>query len=91
MVSGVIQTMGKSEGSLIGRYEFAKGCYYIAIIAVGVAAISNFGFLKVSPVLSLALMLSMGERRWVWLISGAAGVPFAIWLVVVVFLGRLLP
>lgn len=64
---------------------------YLAIVVTAVFFINHFGFIIVSPILALVLVLIIGERRFHWLALGVFGVPFVIWLVVVVILGRLLP
>jgi len=52
---------------------------------------SRFGFVIVSPVLALAIMLLFGERRPIWLALGCVGMPAIIWLLVVQILERPLP
>lgn len=69
----------------------ARAALYLALLAVGVYLISLYGFELVAPLLALAMMVLIGERRPLWLAIGAAGVPFVIWLVVPVLLGRSLP
>lgn len=69
----------------------ARAALYLALLAVGVYLISLYGFELVAPLLALAMMVLIGERRPLWLAIGAAGIPFVIWLVVPVLLGRPLP
>lgn len=69
----------------------ARAALYLALLAVGVYLISLYGFEVVAPLLALAMMVLIGERRPLWLAIGAAGIPFVIWLVVPVLLGRPLP
>lgn len=64
---------------------------YFIVLALTLLAIAHFGFLYVAPGLALVIMLLSGERRWHWLLSGTVLVPLVIWLVVSVWLGRLLP
>lgn len=68
-----------------------RAALYLALIAAGVWLISLFGFEVVAPLLALALMLLIGERRPLWLALGVAGVPLVIWLAVPVLLDRPLP
>lgn len=70
---------------------FAVALIYGAVVAAGVYAMSWFGFVWVGPVLALAIMLLIGERRPLWLLSGVVGTPLAIWLFVVQVLDRTLP
>lgn len=68
-----------------------RAAAYLVLVAAGVYLISLFGFKIVAPLIALAIMLLIGERRPLWLAVGAGGIPFAIWLVVPVLLGRPLP
>jgi putative tricarboxylic transport membrane protein len=61
------------------------------IVAIAIVATGFFGFLVISPALALAVSLLCGERRWPWLLAGAAAVPTAIWIIVSVVLSRALP
>ena len=54
----------------------------------GVAAMAGVGFALVAPVLALAIMLLIGERRPWWLAVGALAMPAMIWVFVVQILGR---
>lgn len=65
--------------------------FYTGVIALGVYCMSLWGFLIVSPFLSLAIMLALGERRLLWLSIGVAGLPALIWFGVDILLGRSLP
>jgi putative tricarboxylic transport membrane protein len=52
---------------------------------------SRFGFVYVAPGLALVVMLFIGERRPVWLLSGIIAAPALIWLIVEQLLERPLP
>ena len=64
---------------------------YLAVISLGLFAISRFGFVVASTFLALAIMLLFGERRPGWLALGCVGMPAAIWFLVVQVLERPLP
>jgi len=64
---------------------------YFSLIVLALFVIANFGFVYTAPFLALAIMLLTGERRFIWLVTGIAVVPFIIWFVVSVLLNRLLP
>jgi putative tricarboxylic transport membrane protein len=64
---------------------------YAALLAAGIYAMSWFGFEYVAPVLALAIMWMIGERRPLWLVSGVVIMPAAIWFAVTQLLGRGLP
>ncbi|MFC3613945.1 tripartite tricarboxylate transporter TctB family protein [Lutimaribacter marinistellae] len=64
---------------------------FAGLLGAGLWLISLFGFLWVAPGLALAIMTLSGERRPLWLVLGAAGMPLAIWWTVTVLLERPLP
>lgn len=70
---------------------FGIAALYGIVISCGVYAMTWFGFLWVSPLLAMAMMLLMGERRLVWLALGAVATPMTIWFFVVQILDRALP
>lgn len=72
------------------RY-FMIAAAYVAILSAGIYAMSLFGFEYVGPVLALAIMLMIGERRPAWLLAGSVVMPFMIWFLVVFVLARALP
>jgi len=71
--------------------NFLRTVFYVAVLAGSHYAMSLFGFMYVSPVLALVLMLMIGERRPVWIIAGAIGMPALIWFFVAQVLERGLP
>ena len=72
------------------RYFVMTGTY-IGILAAGIYAMSLFGFEYVGPVMALAIMLIIGERRPLWLGAGVIIMPLLIWFLVTYVLGRALP
>jgi len=68
-----------------------RALLHLLVLVAGVAAMARFHFVYVAPPLALAIMLLIGERRPLWLVTGVAVVPFLIWLVVKVALDRSLP
>jgi len=49
------------------------------------------GFLLSAPLMILVLMLMIGERRPLWLITGIVILPLAMWSTIELLLGRPLP
>lgn len=88
---GVLIAVQPPPQSDIDGSGFAWAALFLAVLAAGVTLISHVGFVPVAPCLALAVMLLVGERRPGWLAGGVIGVPFIIWLVVEVLLGRSLP
>lgn len=64
---------------------------YVALLIVGLYAMSIYGFEYIAPVLALAIMFAIGERRPLWLGIGVIAMPALIWFLVTVVLGRSLP
>ena len=71
--------------------RWARAALFAALLVVALALMSRLGFVLVAPVMALAIMLLAGERRPLWLILGAGGMPALIWLVVARLLERPLP
>jgi len=91
VVCGILLAIKRGEQTKRDFQELILVLLYLAIIAAGLFAISNFGFLIVSPFLALAIMLIFGERRPIWLALGCLGMPALIWFLVVQVLERSLP
>lgn len=77
--------IGIDPGSILRAGMFA------GVMLAGVFLISRIGFEWASPVLALAIMLLLGERRPLWLGFGAVLLPALIWLTVAGLLDRQLP
>lgn len=70
---------------------FLRATMYMAILVGGVVLMARFGFVMIAPPLALVIMLLIGERRPLWIVSGVAVMPFLIWLVIKILLERNLP
>lgn len=90
-VGGVALAVVPPPWTKVDATQFGRGLFFLAILAAGLALIAVLGFIKTAPVLALTIMLLVGERRIGWLAGGAVIVPFIIWVVVEVLLGRNLP
>ncbi|MGH1416433.1 MAG: tripartite tricarboxylate transporter TctB family protein [Pelagimonas sp.] len=64
---------------------------YAAILAIGIFAMSLFGFEYVAPVMAFVIMWMIGERRPLWFGAGTILMPLIIWFLVTYPLGRALP
>lgn len=69
----------------------AKTGLYVALLTTGLWAMSWFGFEYVAPVLALAIIWLIGERRPLWIALGVVVMPAIIWFLVTQLLGRALP
>lgn len=70
---------------------WGRAALFAGVLAAGLLAMTYLGFGWVAPPLALAIMLLAHERRPLWLLFGAAGMPALIWLAVAVGLDRPLP
>lgn len=68
-----------------------RAALFLAVITCGAALMAWFGFVIVSPLLVLAMIWLMGERRPLWLGLTVLVMPALIWLLVVPLLDRVLP
>lgn len=91
VVCGILLAIKPGEPAVGGSLEQMMVLLYLAVIAIGLFAISLSGFVIASPFLALAIMLLFGERRPIWLVLGCIGMPAAIWFLVVQILERPLP
>ena len=79
-----------------GKAEFdvplaLRAGLYFVISLLGLCLMYFVGFLIAAPLLVMALMLLVGERRPLWLIAGIVLIPLAMWISVVLLLNRPLP
>jgi len=68
--------------------QLLRAAAHVVLLAGGVAAMASFGFALVAPLMALAMMLLIGERRFSWLGVGALLMPALIWAFVAHILGR---
>jgi putative tricarboxylic transport membrane protein len=65
-----------------------RAAIFIALMGLSVWLMERFGFEYIAPVLALAVMLLIGERRWYWLLLGGVVIPLGVWLIVERLLDR---
>ena len=68
-----------------------RAIFFTALMAASVWLMRKLGFVIVSPILALAVMIFVGEKRWYWLVLGGPILPIGIWFIVVHVLDRPLP
>ncbi len=76
-----------------GKAEFdvplaLRAGLYFVISLIGLCLMYFVGFLIAAPLLVMALMLMVGERRPLWLITGIVLIPLAMWSSIVLLLTR---
>ena len=91
MICGLLHFVfptGKAEFDLAftGRVTL-----FLIISIIGLYLMQVVGFLIAAPILVLVLMVLIGERRPLWLISGIILLPASIWFCVDFLLDRPLP
>lgn len=72
------------------KFSLRVGLFFV-ISAIGLYLMDRFGFVLIAPALILVIMILIGERRPVWLISGIILLPSIIWCCVDLLLDKPLP
>ena len=88
---GLILAFKPTTHQLHRLSDFVLTGVYFGLLCLSVLAMTFFGYILVSPVLAMTLMLLIGERRPFWLTCGALIMPALIWLIIEILLGRSLP
>lgn len=91
VVCGAILTLKTTPQVLPPAREVAMAFVFLVLLSLGIWLTSAVGFLLAAPVIALALMLTIGERRKLWLALGCIATPALIWFFVVQLLDRSLP
>ena len=81
----VIFPSGKAEFD--GPLAMRAGLFF-GISLAGLFLMHHVGFLIAAPLLIMVLMLSIGERRPLWLAIGVVLVPLGIWIAIELLLKR---
>ena len=90
-ICGVAQILAPAKVTVPPARQLARASLFFAVIVAGLTLTAYIGFKIVAPILALAIMLAIGERRPFWLAAGVIGMPLLIWLFVATLLGRPLP
>lgn len=90
-ISGLLLAIKPTKQQMRDPRKMAITGIYVLLLVAGIYGMSIYGFEYVAPVLALAIMWIIGERRPLWLVSGVVIMPALIWFVVTQLLGRALP
>lgn len=90
-IAGAFVALKPTDHQIRNPVLMAKTGLYVTLLSVGIWAMSWFGFEYVAPVMALAIMWLIGERRPLWLGFGVVVMPTIIWFLVTQLLGRALP
>jgi putative tricarboxylic transport membrane protein len=91
IVSSIVHLIfpsGKAEFDV--ALALRAGLFFV-ISLIGLCLMYFVGFLIAAPLLVMVLMLSIGERRPLWLIAGIVLIPLAMWSSIELLLNRPLP
>ena len=91
ILSGVIHFIfptGKAEFDV--AFSLRVGLFFV-ISVIGLYLMNLIGFVLAAPILILVIMIIVGERRPLWLVSGIILLPASIWFCVNLLLNKPLP
>jgi len=91
IITGLIHVIiptGKAEFDV--AFSLRVGQFFL-VSCIGLYLMHLIGFVFAAPLLISVIMIMIGERRPLWLISGIILLPAAIWLCVDLLLNRPLP
>ena len=91
LIMGLLQVVfpgGKAEFDLKNTLQVG---FYFALSLAGLYLMSLIGFLIAAPILILLVMILIGERRPLWLVSGVILMPLSIWASIELLLNWPLP
>ncbi len=91
ILSGGIHFLFPKGSAKLDLEVSARAGLFLGIGVLGVSLMHMAGFIIAAPVLMLVLMLTVGERRWPWLVIGVILLPAFIWFCVDFLLKRPLP
>lgn len=92
MVAAGLWHWALPRGEVYFRLPYFMASVGLALLAAaGFGLILIFGYVVVAPAFILALMLTKGERRPIWLCFGGIAIPLFIWFLFVHVLERPLP
>lgn len=90
-LSGAICLLWPTGKTSLHAAQLGRIAFLLALVSVAVWLMARFGFVAAMTTLALALVLFIGERRWVWAAATIVIVPGFLYLSVVELLGRSLP
>ena len=91
IIMGLIQLVFPSGKETFEITLFLRLSVFFVISLFALYLMHLMGFLVAAPILVLVLMIIIGERRLLWLVSGIVFIPAAIWVAVDILLDRPLP
>ena len=90
IAAAVVQMLNLQEETELDVLVVIRAAGYLALLIASAWVMRHLAFEYVALVLSLSVMLLIGERRWYWLLIGGTAIPLGIWLLVERMLDRTL-
>ena len=91
MIGGLVQFIAPTGEAKLEIKQTLRVGLLFGMAFGAVLLMEYLGFLVVAPVFALAIMLIIGERRPLWLLTGVILAPAFLWVATVVILKRPLP
>lgn len=91
LVAVVLQLFFSTQDFTPNPLAITRIIIFIIVPLVFLWVIKAFGFEFGAPLLAAFIMLTVGERRWYWLLVGVVVLPVGFWLIVEQLLDRTLP
>ena len=91
VISGLIHFIfptGKADFDV--AFSLRVGLFFV-ISCIGLYLMNLIGFVLAAPILIVVIMMMIGERRPLWLVSGIILLPASIWFCVSFLLNKPLP
>ena len=90
-ISGIIHILFPlGKANFDAQLAVRAGLFFVISLA-GLFLMYHVGFIIAAPLLVMVLMLTIGERRPLWLFAGIVLIPLAMWSSVELLLNRPLP
>ena len=90
-IAGVAQLFRPKGDIELDKGNALRSLFFLCLSVAGLWAMDSFGFVLAGPAMMLVIMLSIGERRWLWLMVGVIFLPAFIWFCLDFLLKRPLP
>ena len=91
IISSIIHILFPTGKAKLDVQLAVRAGLFFVISLAGLFLMHHVGFLIAAPLLVMVLMLSVGERRPLWLFAGIVLIPLAMWSSIELLLKRSLP
>lgn len=91
VILGVLHSIFPTGKAELDRPLTLRVMRMLTLCLTALFLMKYFGFIFVAPALALVVMIMIGERRPLWLVTGIILAPAFLWAIVVYVLKRSLP